>query len=411
MILQLFFPSRTWMTLLIIIGGTWLISLLWTFILGYGLSLEREMRYDWAQVGDVLQERYTVYNDSFLPAIWLEVQDHSTIPDYQTGRVTSINAKEILSWQTEGTCTRRGLFTLGPTSLHSGDPLGLCSVEVRHPNSTVLLVLPPILPLPTIEIAAGGVAGEGRLKRHTAMETAVSVETIREYTQGDPIHAIHWPTSARRNALFVRQFDHTPQADWWIFLDLEHRIQAGDGARSTEEYGIILAASLANRGIRQGRKVGLTAHGAELTWLPPQHSSGQLIKIMRALAATQTGARPLADLLIEAQHSIRRGASLIVITSNTEADWLAPLFQLNLHGIAPTVLLLNPASFGSERSTKGIEAALTDHGISHSQIPPELFDTAEARPGKQGRWEWKVIGPGKVVVVHRPTKSEWRRLG
>ena len=93
MILQLFFPNRTWMTLLIIIGGTWLISLLWTFILGHGLSLEREMRYDWAQVGDVLQERYTVYNDSFLPAIWLEVQDHSTIPDYQTGRVTSINAK------------------------------------------------------------------------------------------------------------------------------------------------------------------------------------------------------------------------------------------------------------------------------------------------------------------------------
>lgn len=410
-VLQLLFPQRTWTTLLIIMGGVWLLAFLWTFALGRRLSLEREMRYGWAQVGDVLQERYTIYNDSLLPAIWLEVRDHSTIPDYHTGCVTSISGRQILSWRTEGTCTRRGLFTLGPTSLHSGDPLGLCSVEVRHPNSTVLLVLPPVLPLPSIEIAAGGVAGEGRLKRHSAMETTVSVETIREYVQGDPLHAIHWPTSARRNALFVRQFDHKPQADWWIFLDLERRSQAGDGARSTEEYGIILAASLANQGIRQGRRVGLVTHGTDLTWLPPRHSSEQLMNILRTLAVVQVGARPLADLLTDAQRSIRRGASLIIITSNTEKDWLAPLFQLNTQGLAPTVLLLDPAAFGSERSIKGIDKALNDRSISHSLIPPELFDRDEARPGKQGKWEWKVVGPGKVVAVHRPAQSEWRRLG
>lgn len=409
--LQLSFPSRTWTTLLIIVGGTWLIAFLWTFFLGRGLSLNREMRYGWAQVGDVLQERYTVYNDAFPPAVWLEVQDHSTIPDYQTGRVTSISGGQILSWQTEGTCTRRGLFTLGPTSLLSGDPLGLCSVEVRQPHSTVLLVLPPVLPLPTIDIAAGGFAGEGRFKRHTALESTVSVESIREYAQGDPLHAIHWPTSARRNALFVRQFDHMPQADWWIVLDLEQRAQAGSGARSTEEYGIILAASMANRGIRQSRKVGLVTHGADLTWLPPRHSSGHLMEIMRALAIAQTGTRPLTDLLTESQRSIRRGASLIVITSNDDGKWLAPLLRLSASGIIPTVLLLDPAAFGSERSIKGVDAILNDHGISHSVIPPELFDREEARPGKQGKWEWKVVAPGKIIAVHRPAQSEWRQLG
>jgi uncharacterized protein (DUF58 family) len=409
--LQLFWPSRAWTTLLIILGGTWLVAFLWTLILSRGLSIQREMRFGWAQVGDALQERYTLYNDGPLPAPWLEVRDHSNIPDYQTGRVTSVHGREILGWRTEGICTRRGLYSLGPTSVRSGDPLGLCSLEIHQPDSAILLVLPPVLPLSVIEIAAGGLAGEGHFLRRTALETTVSVETVREYVHGDPMRAIHWPTSARRNALFVRQFDHNPTADWWIFLDLEGRVQGGSGSKSTEEHSIILAASLADRGIHQGIKVGLVTHGEGLTWLPPQRSSGQLMDIMRALAVVHPGERPLADLLTQARHSIRRGASLIVITPNVEAGWIAPLFQLVDNGIAPTVLLLDPASYGSTVSIKGVDGVLTDRGISHALIPPELFDRPEAHPGRQGRWEWEVVGPGKVVPVHRPARTNWRRLG
>lgn len=409
--LQLAWPNRAWMTLFIVLGGTWLAALLWTVFLGRGLSLKREMRYGWAQVGDTLQERYTLYNDSRLPAPWLEVLDHSTIPDYQVGRVTSIQGREALSWRTEGVCTRRGLHTLGPTSLRCGDPLGLCSVELRQPDSAVLLVLPPVLPLPSIQIAAGGRAGEGSRSRRTALETTVSVETVREYALGDPLRAIHWPTSARRGNLFVRQFDHMPSADWWIFLDLEARTQAGSGSRSTEEYGVILAASLAHLGLQQGRKVGLVAAGQELTWLPPQRSSGQLAQVLRALALAHAGQKPLADLLGEAGRSIRLGASLIVITPNTDAGWIPPLLGLAANGVTPTVLLLDPSAVGGADSIRGVERILADYDIAHSLIPPELFDRPEARPGKQGRWERQVAAPGKVVTVQRPLRSDWRRLG
>jgi uncharacterized protein (DUF58 family) len=344
--LQLAWPSRVWMTLFIVLGGTWLAALLWTVSLGRGLSIQREMRYGWAQVGDALQERYTLYNDGLLPAPWLEVLDHSTLPDYQAGRVTGIQGREALSWCTEGVCTRRGLHTLGPTSLRCGDPLGLCSVEIHQPDSAALLVLPPVLSLPAIQIAAGGRVGEGSRPRRTALETTVSVESVREYARGDPLRAIHWPTSARRGSLFVRQFDHMPSVDWWIFLDLEGRVQAGSGAQSTEEYGVILAASLAHLGLQQGRKVGLVAAGQELTWLPPQRSSGQLTQVLRALALAQRGQKPLADLLAEAGRSIRLGASLIVITPNTDAAWIPPLLRLAENGVTPTLLLLDPSALG-----------------------------------------------------------------
>jgi len=75
------------------------------------------------------------------------------------------------------------------------------------------------------------------------------------------------------------------------------------------------------------------------------------------------------------------------------------------------VLLLDPASFGSRESAAGVRGILAEHGIHHTLIPRELLDRPEAHPGQQGRWEWRVVGPGKVVAVQRPEKTAWRRLG
>jgi hypothetical protein len=112
LLIQLFWPSRAWMTLLIIVGGIWVIGFAWTFSLARHLFIERALRYGWAQVGDTLEERFTVINESILPALWLEVDDHSNLPDYIAGRVTSIGGNSALEWKTEcvadGTAKKSG---------------------------------------------------------------------------------------------------------------------------------------------------------------------------------------------------------------------------------------------------------------------------------------------------------------
>jgi hypothetical protein len=44
--------------------------------------------------------------------------------------------------------------------------------------------------------------------------------------------------------------DGAPASDWWIVLDVDSKVQAGQGWENTTELGIILAASLADRGIK-----------------------------------------------------------------------------------------------------------------------------------------------------------------
>jgi uncharacterized protein (DUF58 family) len=401
-------PHRLWPTLLIILGGTWLISLLWALSLKSGLFLDRRMRYGWAQVGDRMEERFTVVNRSFLPGLWLELHDHSNLPDYSVGRVTQVGGREIMEWRTQGLCQRRGLFTVGPTSLLSGDPLGLFRVEVTLPDTAVLLILPPILPLPGIGIAAGGRSGEGRRPRRSALESTVSSDTVRGYIPGEPLKTIHWPTSARRDSLYVRQFEHTPAADWWIFLDLESASQVGSGYDSTEEHGVILAASLAARGLREGHNVGLVTTGPGFISIPPRRTSGQLMEILRPLALVHPGDTSLSDLLRITRRSMQRGASIILVTPDVTGNWLPDLLRMVSAEVTPTVLLLDPSSYGGSESASEIFPALTRHGITSHLISRQLLNRSEAHPGTRGKWEWRIVGHGKAVVMRKPIESEWR---
>lgn len=402
-IIELALPHKSWLTLLIGLGGLWLTSYLWAHALAEGLRLNRQMRFGWAQVGDRLEERFTLINRAWLPALWVEVVDHSTMPDYRPGLATGVGHQSKNRWKTEGVCTRRGLFTLGPTTLRTGDPFGLYTVTIPDSDSVTITVTPPIVPLPTIEVAAGGRAGEGRANIR-ALEHTVNAVSVRAYVPGDSLHSIHWPTSARRNNLFVREFQNTPAGDWWIIVDLDQRVQVA----ATDEHSVILAASLADRGLRDGKAVGLMAHGQELIWLPPEQGDTQRWKILRALALAAPGDQPLERLL--AQLPLGRLASLIVITPATHSRWIEAMLPLLKRGAIATVLLLDPVAFGGQGQPEAVETLLSELIVTHYRITPDLLDQPESRPGRRGQWEWRTSPLGKAVAKRRPRDTSWRKL-
>jgi len=410
LLLQIFLPYKGWMALLVGLGGLWAISTYWAFSLRAKLSLTREMRFGWAQVGDRLIERFNLANDAALPALWVEVEDLSTLPGYRASRGTGVASRSSIRWHRESVCTRRGLFYLGPTNVRTGDPFGVYTVALSYPASMPLLVLPPIVPLPPIEVAPGGRSGEGR-PRANALDRVVSASSVRPYVPGDSRRWVHWKLSAHHQELYVRLFDGTPAGDWWILLDMDARVQVGVGENSTDELGVILAASLADRGLRARRAVGLVAHGEELVWLPPQSGEGQRWEILRTLALVNRGRRSLSELLQRVQPTLGQRTTLIIITPAVEGPWLEKLVPLLRRGVVPTVLLLDPVSFGGSGSVAAARATLNQLGVANVVITQDLLDHPLAHPGVQGHWEWKVLGTGKAVPVQRSASDTlWRSL-
>jgi uncharacterized protein (DUF58 family) len=406
--LQLSLPYHGWMMLLVGLGGAWLIAYLWARSLARGLRWTRELRFGWAQVGDRLEERFTLINNSWTPALWVEIADHSTLPGHAASIATGVDATSDNSWIIKSVCTRRGAYTLGPTTLRTGDPFGIYSITIENPASTNMMVMPPIVPLPHIEIAPGGRAGEGN-RRADSFDRAVSVTSAREYVPGDSLNAIHWRVTAHRDALFVRWFDSTPASDWWILLDLNQHAQIGQGQDSTIEHGIVLAASLADRGLRTGHAVGLVAFTDNLTWLSPQSSETRRWEILRALALAAPGSRSLAELLTQMQPSFKQRTSLIIITPDTQSNWIAQLIPLQRRGIVPTVLLLDPISFGGTTDARGALSALADLEIARYVVTRDVLDRPEAHPGLRGHSEWQVTPLGRVISK-RVSRDAWRTL-
>ncbi len=410
LILQLVVPYQGWTILLVGLGGAWLVAFVWARTLARGLQLVREIRFGWAQVGDRVEERFTLINTGWAPALWAEILDHSTLPGYIPSRATGVGGETENSWIVKALCTQRGIFTLGPTTLRTGDPFGIYTLTFDYPATANMVVMPPIVPLPGIEVAPGGRIGEGSRRAH-AFERTVNAATVRDYRPGDSLSWMHWRTSAHRDALFVRQFDSTPASDWWIVLDLDARVQAGQGENSTTEHGIILAASLADRGLRARRAVGLVTAGAQFVWLPPREGDAQRWEILRALALVTPGTRPLAELLTQIKPEFQGATSLVVITPAASGDWIASLLPLRWRGILPTVLLLDPISFGGNGNTRGAAGTLTDLEIAHYIITREVLDRPEMRPGHAGEWDWGIGARGRAIAKRAPRETGWKALG
>jgi uncharacterized protein (DUF58 family) len=191
---------------------------------------------------------------------------------------------------------------------------------------------------------------------------------------------------------------------------MDHRVQLGSGFDSTLEHGVILAASLADRGIRSHHAVGLASAGKDSTWLPPGKGEFQHWAILHALALAEAGTIPLHQMLQNLQSGIRSDTSLIIITSSTDSNWIEALLPLIWRGINPTVLLLDAATFGGTSQAPLIANTLTQSGIACYLIPRQLLNRPEAHPGKEGVWQWRVTPRGRAILVQKPGDTTWKAL-
>lgn len=417
LVLQIFSPAPSIMFVLVAIGGVLAASYLWARQMAWGVTIERKRRYGWAQVGDVLEERFVMHNDSSVPVLWAEVRDLSDLPGYDASRAVGLGSRDSTRWTTEGVCERRGVYSLGPLEVHVGDPFGLFEVILQHRYMETFVVYPPIAALPPLIEPRGMTRGAARANIRS-LELTTNASSVRHYTPGDALNRIHWRTTARRSTsdreeIFVKEFDLEPSGDIWLILDLHARWLVGEGAESTEEYAVIIAASLANDMLRRNHAVGLIAYGEEPVVIPPQKGYQQLWELLRVLAGVHSVSQtPLGDVLKHVEPIIGRGTSATLITPSCDPEWLDGLSALLRRGIHSTGLLLDASSFGGDGDTQGVVEALADVGVA-GHIIGKGFKFDLLTGPRQQRPEYRVLGTGRVVVA-RPgdeTQAEWVPVG
>ena len=356
----------------------------WTRISLSRLRVVRRARSLRASVGDVFEESFEIINPSRIPRLFIEIRNLSDLPDATGSRVlTWVGSRENRTYMARSWLTRRGAFTLGPTTLGSGDPFGFFTARRSFSAGDSLLVLPLIIPIAEFPTPAGMLSG-GKAIQRKSFEVTPHASGVREYVHGDALKRIHWPTTARRGRLMVKEFEQDPQSEFWIYLDSQKMVQAQhpyDAPRirdnwvftdrpelhlppSTVEYGVSLAASLAHYFIEQRRAVGFVTDGPVYTVIPAERSERQESKILETLAfVTGNGNLPLASLVELQSPQMPLGSSALLITASIQNDLLLAVDLLKRRKLLPVVLLLMAHSFGGREGSEEMAAKLEMRGV------------------------------------------------
>ncbi len=363
---------KGWLIFFIGTGGAWLIAWLWVRSIRKNLSVERKVNLAWATVGESVPEQVKLTNQGWLPVVWVEITDDSPTMQSPLRMVSDVGHHAYRMRNLSHRFTRRGLYKLGPTHLRCGDPFGIYTIRLDDPHTSTILITPPVLPLTQLRIPTGGWMGDERYRRGF-IERNFNPAGLRNYVPGDSLRRIHWRASAHFDTLIVRQFESASSRDWWIFVDLNQADQAGLGEHSTLEFSIVLAASLALRGLREYRKVGLVLAGPQFVWLQPSADMLQRWRIMRTLAMANAGSHPLHDLLV--QKPVDRAGTSIIITPSSNPIWVATANRQRKGGSSMAVLV-DPADFGGKADQSRVVSALSQNRIPYIRMPGSLLEEA-----------------------------------
>lgn len=386
---------------------------IWTRWSVRGLRMNRYARVLRANVGDVFEEKFELMNNNRIIVPWIEVFNHSSIPFAAGSRLfTYVGRRQKQSYLARTWLTSRGGFQLGPTHISTGDPFGLFAARREFPSAQTLVVLPVIYPLNTFIFPPGLLPG-GQVIRRKSADVTPHAAGVREYVHGDAMKRIHWPTSARRGKLMVKEFEQDPQAEVWLFLDLQqnvhyvkqHQMQEIPAESlmyvrrpkfklppSTLEYAISITASLAHYFLGQRRSVGYVSAGQTFVVHPADHSERQEAKILETLAFVEAnGGLSLAALVGAQASQLPQGSSVILVTSSMRSDLLHAVDDLQRRFLRPVVVLLDAASFGGPRSADSLLTFLQDRRVPviSVQCDADLSQTLSVLPSNLQSQELK----------------------
>ncbi|HUW08810.1 MAG TPA: DUF58 domain-containing protein [Anaerolineae bacterium] len=362
------------------------LSYLWALSNITWVQVGRYTRGRRSQVGKLTEEQFEVSNRSFLPKLWLEVRDYSTLPGHDVSRVmNTLGGKKRQRWMTRTLCQQRGRFRLGPMTLTSGDPLGLFRLQRELPATANIIVYPATVDLAAFAPSAGYLPGGESMRRRTHYITT-NVAGVRNYAPGDSFSRIHWRTTARTGELMVKEFELDPTADVWLFLDMDSTMHLAapwqpESERrgpamlwrererlelipSTEEYAVTAAASLANHLLTHEQAVGLIAHGRERELIHADRGERQLNKILETLAVIEArGHIPISQVIAAEGRHLSRNTVVIVITPSTALNWVASLRDLRRRGVQGAAVLVAASTFGAADPWQAVQAELIASSI------------------------------------------------
>lgn len=291
----------------------------------------------------------------------------------------------------------RGAYELGPVTLRLRDPFGLTYVALHLMRVTEVLVLPRVFDLGSRVTRGQGRGTEGELPQMVALHGEDDV-SIRTWRDGDELRRVHWPATAHRGELMVRQEDRPARRRALLLLDSRAAAHPGTGVRASYEWAVSAIASVAQHLAADGFVVHLLTD-ATMRDGTAEHPV-DLDATLAALARVQPEEDSRLDRIAAAADPFTSGGVLVIaaVVAHDEQD-LRALASIRQPGSRALAFVLDPEKFGgpSGDARRGGRASRRGHDD----------DARPALPGILADAGWRTV----TVGPHTDHAQAWTALG
>jgi uncharacterized protein (DUF58 family) len=251
----------------------------------------------------------------------------------------------------------RGRHRLGPLEAILHDPLGLERVEHRLDWELDVLVWPRVPVLSSVFSTRGArdsSAARSAIRRPTGFE----IHAVREYVPGEPLRAVHWPSTARRGRLMVKELDDAPREDLAVVLDQDAAGVAGPPGGTSFDAAVRAVGALALAHLQRNRRVALlgTAPGFAPVFADSMGHDWDVV--LDALAEVEPAPAASLDLVLRPPVGpVSRAREIVVVTARPERATDA-LLELRSAGRAVSLVVVTPETFAGRPRDRANTAAL-----------------------------------------------------
>jgi uncharacterized protein (DUF58 family) len=279
----------------------------------------------------------------------------------------------------------RGRYPVEETHVVLEDPFGLERVDVELPAGASLLVYPRLADLDRLFSEAGARTPEGRrllLRRPSGFD----LHSVRDYERGESLRRVHWPSTAKRGQLMVKELEDSPRDESAVLLDADAAAVVGEPPESSFELAVRAAGSILKAHASRGRRAALVLNSARPAYQRVHSFDGDWHRALELLAAVEPDGRtPVANLLADEAGAASRALELTVVTSALSGRLAERLSQRALARHAASLVYVDASSFGpAPRPQATGEAAAQLIRLQRAGVPLVVLRRGDDLAGKLG---------------------------
>lgn len=210
-------------------------------------------------------------------------------------------------------CRPRGVYPVGPVTATVTDPLRLARSSSVVPTLDRLIVYPEVEDLVGFPMTRGRDPAMQASRPEFSQRGGEDFYTLREYVVGDDLRRVHWPSSAKRDELMIRQLETPWQSRALVILDLRWKAYESEDCFEKAVRG---AASMVRHLAQEGFDADLWAGGTMATPI------SQYGAVMEKLAVVEREGRLDIRAVAARLKSVGRGGALVIVTGVPDSDIL-----------------------------------------------------------------------------------------